>query len=143
MKKILMSGMIVASLFAIQLVQAATICDAKNALADARFNLMMMVDETDREEQDLLKTEIDTASTALEGVLESMLNDGNKNDDARLATCQKTWFQFKNTRETEIVPAIRKGDNAKAREIATGIQAKRMRVMNGVIRALHGEDCDL
>jgi len=135
--------MIIASLFAMPLVQAATICDAKNALADARFNLMMMVDETDREEQNLLKTDIDTASTALEGVFETMLKDGNKNDDAQLATFQMTWFEFKNTRETEIVPAIRKGNNAKAREIATGIQAERMQVMNGVIKALHGEDCDL
>jgi hypothetical protein len=143
MKNILMSGMIVASLFVIPLVQAATICDAKNALADARFNLMMMVDETDREEQNVLKTEIDAASTALEGVFESMLNDGNKNDDARLATFKKTWFEFKNTRETEIVPAIRRGDNAKAKDIAIGIQAERMQVMNGVVKALHGEDCDL
>ncbi len=142
MKNILMSGMIVASLFAIQLVQAASICDAKNALADARFNLMMMIDETDREEQDFLKKEIDTTSTALEGVLETMLNDVNKNDDARLATFQKTWFQFKNTREIEIVPAIRRGNNAKAKDIATAIQAERMQVMNGVVRALHGEDCD-
>jgi hypothetical protein len=142
MKKLLISGMIATSLFAMQLAQAETICDAKIALADARLNLMMMVISTDQAEQDFLKTGIDKASTALEKVLETLLKDDNKNDDAQLTTFKETWAQFKNTRETEIVPAIRAGDNDKARKIATGIQSKRMKVMNGVIKALDGDDCN-
>jgi hypothetical protein len=142
MKKLLISGMIATSLFAMQLAQAETICDAKIALADARLNLMMMVISTDQAEQDFLKTGIDKASTALEKVLETLLKDDNKNDDAQLTTFKETWAQFKNTRETEIVPAIRAGDNDNARKIATGIQSKRMKVMNGVIKALDGDDCN-
>jgi len=70
-----------------------------------------------------------------------MLNDDNKDDDAQLASFEKTWGEFKNTRETEIVPAIYAGDNAKAKEIATGIQAERMGVMNGIVSALGGDAC--
>ncbi len=47
MKKLLISGIIAISLM--QWVQAETICDARIALADARFNLMMMVMSTDDE----------------------------------------------------------------------------------------------
>jgi len=142
MKKLLMSGMIAASLFAMPLAQAATICDAKIALADARFNLMMMVMSTDKGEQDILKTEIDKASTALEKVVETMLKDENKNDDAQLTTFQNTWAQFKNTRETGIIPAISTGNHTEALNIAIGIQSKRMTIMNGIIKALNGDACN-
>ena len=46
----------------------------------------------------------------------------------------------KNTRETEIVPAVYAGNNKKAIGIATGIQAGRMKIMNGIIQALNGGD---
>jgi predicted amino acid-binding ACT domain protein len=144
MKKFLMSGMIAASLLTMPFAQAqTTICDAKIALADARFNLMMMVFSMDKAEQDALKTEIDKASTALEKVVKTMLKDERKFDDAQLTDFQNTWAQFKNTRETEIVPAIRAGNNDKAVGIATGIQAGRMNTMNGIIQALNGDNCDL
>ena len=144
MKKFLMSGMIATSLLTMPFAQAqTTICDAKIALADARFNLMMMVFSMDKAEQDALKTEIDKASIALEKVVKTMLKDDRKFDDVQLTTFQNTWAQFKNTRETEIVPAIRAGNNDKATEIATGIQAQRMNTMDGIVQALNGDNCDL
>ena len=121
MKKLLISGMI--ALFAMQLVQAATICDAKVALVEARLNLMMMVMSTEKAEHDALKVEIDTASANLESAIAAMLKDENKIDDGQLTTLQDTWTAFKNTREAEIIPTIRAGNNDKAIEIATGIQA--------------------
>jgi len=144
MKKFLISGMIVASLLTIPFAQAeTTICDAKIALADARFNLMMMVFSMDKAEQDTLKIDIDKASIALERSVNTMLKDERKFDDTLLTSFQETWAQFKNTRETKIVPAIRVGNNDKATEIATGIQAERMNTMNGIIQALNGDNCDL
>ncbi len=140
MKKLLISGMI--AFFAMQWVQAATICDAKTALVNARLNLMMMVVEMDKAEQDALKKKIDNASIALEKAMTAMLKDENKIDDAQLTTLQETWAQFKNTRETEIVPAVYAGENKKAIGIATGIQAGRMKIMNGVIRDLNGDNCN-
>ncbi len=133
---------VILTIFAMQLVQAANICDAKIALANARLNLMMMVMSTDKAEQDELKIEIDKASVELERVLKLMLRDENRTDDAQLTTLQKTWAKFKNTRETEIIPAIRAGNNAKAMQIAIGIQAKRMRLMNHLIQMLNGDNCN-
>ncbi len=140
MKKLLISGII--AFLSMQLVQAETICDAKIALADARFNLMMMVMSTDKAEQDALKVEIDNASTNLDRAIAAMLKDENKTDDGQLAILQETWTAFRNTRETEIVPAIYAGDNMKAISIATGIQAGRMMTMEGIIQALNGDNCN-
>ncbi len=140
MKKLLISGII--AIFAMQLVQAATICDAKMSLAEARLNLMMMVMSTEKIEQDALKAEIDAASIGLEKAMTAMLKDENKTDDVQLTTLQDTWAAFKNTRETEIVPAIRAGNNDKAIAIATGIQGERMEIMNNVVQALNGDNCD-
>ncbi|MEN8218156.1 MAG: MCP four helix bundle domain-containing protein [Pseudomonadota bacterium] len=140
MKKLLISGII--AFLSMQLVQAETICDARTALADARFNLMMMVMSTDKAEQDALKVEIDKASADLEGAIAAMLKDKNKTDDSQVAILQETWTAFKNTRETEIVPAIYAGDNMKAIGIATGIQAGRMMTMDGIIQALNGDNCN-
>ena len=133
---------VIFTVFTMQLVQAASICDAKIALVDARLNLMMMVISSDKAEQDTLKVDIDKASVELEKVLQIMLNDENRTDDAQLTTLQKTWAKFKNTRETEIIPAIRADNNAKAIRIAIGIQAKRMKIMNHIIQALNGDNCN-
>jgi len=140
MKKLLISGII--AFLSMQLVQAETICDARISLADARFNLMMMVMSTDKAEQDALKVEIDKASADLERVIAAMLKDENKIDDSQLTILLETWTAFKNTRETEIVPAIYAGDNMKAIGIATGIQAGRMMTMEGIIQALNGDNCN-
>ncbi len=140
MKKFLISGII--AIFAMQLVQAATICDTKIALADARLNLMMMVMSTEKAEQDDLRVEINTASTGLDNALAAMLKDENKTDDTQLTNLQDTWNAFRNTRETEIIPAIYAGNNDKAIEIATGVQAERMDIMNSIIQALNGDNCN-
>ncbi len=140
MKKLLISGMI--AFFAMQWVQAATICDARIALAEARLNLMMLIVSTDKAEQDDLKVEIDKATIVLEKAIAAMLKDDNKTDDAQLTTLEKTWGEFKNTRETGIIPAVRAGDYDKAFEIALGIQAERMNTMDEKIQELNGDNCN-
>ncbi len=141
MKKLLFIGMTAVSMFTMQLAHSATICDVKTALKDARSNLVAMVASTDNTEQKSLKAKVDAATTVLEAATNDMLSDANKDDDAQLTTFKDTWAAFKNTRETEIVPAVYAGDNAKAKGIATGIQADRMGVMNGVVSALGGDGC--
>ncbi|MCK5521791.1 MAG: MCP four helix bundle domain-containing protein [Thiomargarita sp.] len=140
MKKLLISGMI--AFFAMQWVQAATICDARIALAEARLNLMMLIVSTDKAEQDDLKVEIDKASIELEKAIAAMLKDENKTDDAQLTTLEKTWGEFKDTREAKIIPAVRGGDYEKAFEIALGIQAERMNTMDEKIQELNGDNCN-
>jgi hypothetical protein len=112
-------------------------CDAKTSLGDARFYLMMMVISTDQTEQNSSKAEIDKASTELERSL-AMLNQ----TDDQVITLQETWAAFKNTYETEILPAMQVGENDKASEIANGIQAERMKTMNGIFQDINGDNCE-
>jgi len=114
-------------------------CDAKTSLADVHLNLMMMAMSTDKTEQDALNVEIDKASTNFEKVLAAIFSDEIEND--QFTALQETWAVFKNTRETEIIPAIRAGDNEKVSEI-NGIQAERMNTMNGIIQVLTEDNCD-
>lgn len=116
-----------------------SLCDAKTFLADVHLNLMMMAMSTDKTEQEALKGEIDKASTDFEKVLAGILNDEIDND--QFTALQETWTVFKNTRETEILPAIRAGDNEKVSEI-NGIQAERMNTMNGIIQVITEDNCD-
>jgi len=101
-----------------------------------------MVMTWDRAEQEALKVDIDDATIKLETVMDAMLNDRNKSDDSQLTILQDTWAKFKKTRETKIVPAVYAGDNEKAIGIATGVQAKRMAIMNGAVQALNGDNCN-
>ena len=138
MRQFLIIGMIAL----MQIAQAETICDAKIALADARLNLMMMVMSTDNVEQKFLKKEIDKASLTLENELNNLLKEQNKSNDTQVMIFKKTWATFKYTRENGIIPAIRAGNNNKAFKIAIGIQSKRMRIMNNIIKTLDGDNCN-
>ncbi|MBI3775221.1 MAG: hypothetical protein HY273_06665, partial [Gammaproteobacteria bacterium] len=44
------------------------------------------------------------------------------------------WAEFKKTRETEIIPAVQKGDVAKAKEIAGGVQKERFKKMTELLQ---------
>jgi hypothetical protein len=141
MKKLLTTFMLSSALLASQFAQAATICDAKTALSNARQGLISMVGSTDDAEQKAFKININEATFTLDDTLKVLLADDHKNDDAQLMVFKKAWTDFKHTRETEIIPAIYAGDNAKAKSIATGIQAGRMETMNNVISTLGGDSC--
>jgi len=142
MKKLLIGGMVAASMFATQLSQAATICDVKTNLNDARSNLVEMVKTGDKAGSDsALRAKVNEATTKLEAAYTAMLGDDNKVDDADLGKFKETWEAFKNTRETEIMPALADGDTDKAKGIAQGVQKGRMGTMNGVVKKLGGDDC--
>ncbi|MEN8218157.1 MAG: MCP four helix bundle domain-containing protein [Pseudomonadota bacterium] len=111
------------------------LCD----IADAHLNLMMMVISTDKAEQDALKIEIDKASTEFEKALATL----HEIDNDQFTALQEIWTVYKNTRETEIIPAIRAGDNDKALKIANGIQAERMKIMKDLIQTINGDNCDI
>lgn len=104
---------------------AATPDDVCAALADARGHLVNMIASTDKATNDGLKGKIQAASTQLE----TALADVQKSDSAKAAAFKPAWEAFKNTRETEIIPAIYANKNADAKALATGIQAERMTQM--------------
>ena len=112
------------------LVQAATPADGCANLAEARTQLVGMIGEADAAKLDAYKAKVHAASDALDANLASMAGgpDAAKADAFRVA-----WDAFKNTRETEIIPAVYAGDHAKAKGIATGIQAERMKEMKAAM----------
>ena len=99
-------------------------------LAEARSELVAMVAETDPAKLDDLKDKVHAASDKLDTDLTAMASGP---DAARAAEFQPVWEAFKNTRETEIIPAVYAGKNDDAKAIATGIQAERMAQMKAAM----------
>lgn len=110
-------------------VSAATPQDACVALTEARGHLVAMIGSTDRSTQDSIKAQVHAASAKLDEALAGM----QAADAGRVAQFQPVWEAFKNTRESEIIPAVYAGRNADAKAIATGIQAKRMTQMKAAM----------
>jgi hypothetical protein len=72
--------------------------------------------------QEALYAKVQAASTKLESVLAGMTGT-----DAKVAgDFEAVWIQFKETRENEIIPAIRNGNTRDASQIADGIQSDRL-----------------
>lgn len=110
--------------------QAATPADACANLTAARGALVAMVDETDTSKLDGYVEKIHAASAALDADLTAMAGGP---DAAKAETFKPVWEEFKATRETEIIPAIRAGDKDKAKAVATGVQAERMKTMKAAM----------
>lgn len=128
------------SLFVMPFAHAATICDVKTNLTEAREKVVDMLDSTDKVQQEEAKKGIAQASTALETALEALLKEGTL-DKAKLTQFKETWTAFKKTREDEIIPAIQAGKTDIAKKLATTVQADRMKAMNEVIAGLDGDKC--
>lgn len=112
------------------LAQAATPADACTNLAAARTALVGMIDEPDAAKLDGYVEKIHAASAALDGNLAAMAGGP---DAAKADAFKPVWKDFKKTRETEIIPAVKAGDKAKAKELATGVQAGRMKEMKAAM----------
>jgi hypothetical protein len=112
------------------LAQAATPAEACANLAAARSALVAMLDESDAAKQDGYVEKIHGASAALDADLAAMAGGP---DAAKADAFKPVWEAFKETRETEIIPAVKAGDKAKAKELATGVQAGRMKEMKAAM----------
>jgi hypothetical protein len=99
-------------------------------LAEARTQLVAMVAESDAAKLDDLKAKVHAASDKLDADLAAMASGP---DAAKAAEFQPVWEAFKNTRETEIIPAVYAGKKDDAKAIATGIQAERMTQMKAAM----------
>jgi hypothetical protein len=112
------------------LAQAATPTDVCSNLGAARTALVALLDEADAAKQAAYLDQIKTASAALDANLAAMAGGP---DAAKAATFKPIWDAFKGTREGEIIPAIKAGDTVKAKGLATGIQAGRMKEMKATM----------
>lgn len=98
---------------------------ACEALVTARARLLEMVDSRGRGNLDALKREVYASSARLEGEVGALRGD----DTARAIAFRRIWEPFKRTREEEILPALHRGQYARARAIAYGVQAERYEQM--------------
>jgi hypothetical protein len=107
--------------------------DACAALRSARIHLVSLMGATDKATRDNHNRQIQLASARLDEVLAAMMHGKNAVDAARAGEFQRVWAEFKNTRETEIIPAVYAGQSAAARSLALGIQAERVKKMKAVM----------
>jgi hypothetical protein len=112
------------------LAQAATPADVCTNLGEARTQLVALLGEADATKLDGYKAKIQAASSAVDASLASMAGGP---DAAKADAFKKVWEPFKATREKEIIPAVYAGEKDKAKGLATGIQAERMKEMKGTM----------
>jgi hypothetical protein len=109
---------------------ADTPADACANLGEARAQLVAMTAETDAAKLDGYKAKIHAASKALDANLAAM---GGGSDAEKVQAFKPVWESFKTTRENEIIPALYAGDKDKAKGLATGVQAERMKQMKAAM----------
>lgn len=98
-------------------------------LTEARCALLSMIDAEDAAVRDVLNERVQAASARLDALLSKL-----SGSDARAATEFRTvWEAFKSTRQREIIPAIYAGNLGRAKEIATGVQSRRLAVMKAIL----------
>jgi hypothetical protein len=91
-------------------------------LTAARESLLTMMLHKEKRVADYQKVVKDTAD-AVSAQLATMKAPAGK--EALFKELNENWSAFKQTRETELVPAILNGEDAKAKKIAGGIQKDR------------------
>ena len=129
MKRVVMGFAFAAMVLDAGLAAAAPSDDACAALMEARGHLVSMIGATDKAALDDFKAKVHAASAKLDGILAGMAGA----DAAKAAEFKAVWAEFKNTRETGIIPALYAGKQADAKALASGIQAERMKKMKGVM----------
>lgn len=110
----------------------------KSSLMTARENLVAMLDATDTAAQDKHQAEITKATQGVDdGVAASLADKGTSAEQAaKLEEFKQVWGEFKKTRDEEIIPAIKAGKKDEAKQLATTVQAERMKKMKGTLTDL-------
>jgi hypothetical protein len=101
---------------------AGEFADLRTKLTAARESLIAMMVNKDKRGPDQQKLVKDTAD-AVSAQLATMKAPAGK--EAQFKELVANWNAFKETREKELVPAILKGEDDKAKKIAGGIQKER------------------
>jgi hypothetical protein len=107
---------------------AASKADALTAMKTAREKLVVLIDTKEKAAQDALIKEIQDATAKADAQLADL------DSDPKAKEAKGVWEEFKKTRETEIIPAVQKGDSAKAKEIATGVQRERFKKITELLQ---------
>ena len=107
--------------------------DAKAALTKAREALVTMLD-ADAAKYDALVADIGKATKAVDAAIAAGASDKAHADVYK--EIKKTWEEFKKTRDSEIVPALKSGKKDAAKALAKGVQAERFKKLNELLGTL-------
>jgi hypothetical protein len=108
--------------------------DIKSSLGKAREGLIALLDTTDKAKQDSLVAQIGAASAGVDHALASALADPAAHA-TQLEEFGGVWKAFKETRDGQIIPAVRAGKPDVAKALAKGVQAERFKKMNELLAA--------
>ncbi len=109
-----------------------------SSLLKARESLVTLLDTTDKTTQATLQENIQKATKDVDETLKSALADKAtpKEQAATYKEFKAIWEDFKKTRDTEIIPAVKSGKVDTAKSIAKGIQAERLAKMKQLLASL-------
>lgn len=104
--------------------------DAKAALTKAREALVTMLD-ADAAKYEALQVDITKATKAVDAALVAAASDKAHADAYK--EIKKTWEEFKKTRDSEIIPALKSGKKDAAKALAKGVQAERYKKLTELL----------
>ncbi|MDR7505836.1 MAG: methyl-accepting chemotaxis protein [Armatimonadota bacterium] len=111
-----------------QFASSLVLAEAAADLNGVRALLLGMMATKDRDAQQRLHGQIKDLTRAIDERLDRLQKAGLGGAlEARVANVQRVWQEFRDTRDTQLIPAILAGRLEEARALATGIQAERYR----------------
>jgi chromosome segregation ATPase len=88
--------------------QATTIQELKASLGSAREKVVAMLNSWDKPEEEKLQQDVKMATQQVDAALAALMTNGATPDGvkAKLQEFKTTWESFKQTRDTELMPAV-------------------------------------
>ncbi|MHB8880518.1 MAG: methyl-accepting chemotaxis protein [Thermodesulfovibrionales bacterium] len=101
-----------------------------------RADVSIIIDETNQDRVEQTKVTLDSLKAEINSGFEEVLGMiSTEEKKIAIQDAQTTWAEFLATVETEILPAIERGDRAAARQLATGVQEQRYDRFNDQVDA--------
>lgn len=125
--------------------------NVKGKISDVRAQLVAMMSETNKDKMDKYNAGIQEASKEIDGELIQWFEKGLEGHDEKMNAFMRdfktVWNDFRNTRDTQIIPFIYQNNIQEAKALALGIQAERYKKMiditDGLVKMEEGEAGDL
>lgn len=119
---------------------ALSLTDLKVHLQTARTKLLTLLETKEKAAQDKLIAQIRAASDKVDAGLVEILSaqETPEPDRTALEAFRTDWQAFKETRDKQIIPAVKEGADTEARATAQGVQLKRYDQMIAVLDRMLG-----
>lgn len=125
--------------------------NVKGKISDVRAQLVAMMSETNKDKMDKYNADIQEVSKEIDGEMIQWFEKGLEGHDEKMNAFMRdfkiVWNDFRNTRDTQIIPFIYQNNIQEAKALALGIQAERYKKMidiaDGLVKMEEGEAGDL